>query len=425
MRLIFNQFLLSLVFLISTSVLAQSVRLDKVIAVVNDEAITYSEYQARFNRARLQNSQLANAPEGVDINILRALVDERLQAQIARQRGVSISASEVDRTIEEMATKNNMTMDQMFSELQSKDISRLEFERSIEEQILIRRLTEVVINSRLAISEQEVDYHLKAHRELYVSDESYELSHLYVSTTGKSDELSQSDEENVQAIASAINQGMDFAKAVEDYSDGENQQGGGYLGWRKEDQLPDIFLQALRQTPIGGVTEVIKSNNGLHLLKIHAKEGDLKIVTQQNLRHILISPRRKELTDAEALKYTQDLITELQQGVEFSKLARLHSDDQTSAKEGGELGWVNPGETAQPFETASLELQIGEISEPVKTQFGYHIIQVEQRRKKDISEDIARRQARNEIFRRKSSEQFKLWFSRAKDAAFIEMVVAE
>ncbi len=420
-----TRFLVSLALLISASVNAATVGLDKVIAIVNDEAITYAEYQARFNRARLQNSELAKAPSGVDVNILKALVDERLQTQIARQQGITVDQSDVTLTIRDMASQNDMPTDQLFSQLHDSGISKQEFERSIKEQILIRRLTDLVINSRLSVSEQEVDYHLKAHRELYATDETYELSHLFVSAAEKSEEQAASELENMQNIANAINSGMDFSKAVEDFSDGENREGGGYLGWRKEDQLPDIFLQALRQTPIGGVTEIIQSENGLHILKIHSKEGNLKMVTQQNIRHILVSPRRKSLTDAEAQKYAQKLVAELAQGAKFPQIARLHSDDESSATEGGELGWVNPGETAKPFEAASLALAINEISNPVQTRFGFHIIQVQERRKKDIAEELARSQAYSEVFRRKSQEQFKIWFSRAKDAAFVEMLVAE
>ena len=407
---------------ISTSQ-AQSVGLDKVIAIVNDEAITFSEYQARYNRELLQNRDLASSvPNQIDVNVLRALIDERLQAQMAKQRGIVVQESEVEGAIANMAAQNAVSTRQLYDQLLANRISELEFDRSIEEQILIQRLVDIAVKSRVNISDQEIDYHLQAHRELYTTDEVYDLSHLFVSISGKTDSEIQSDRDNIENIARAIDGGLDFKKAVQDFSDGDDKENGGYLGWRKEDQLPDLFLTALRQTPIGGVTEVIESANGLHLLKIHGKEGDLQIVTQQLVRHILVNPDEKELTDKETLEYTEKLLIELKSGAEFSKLARLHSDDPTSVAVGGELGWVNPGDTVPPFEAASGLLEINELSKPIKSRFGYHIIQVEERRKKDISQEIARQKAYAEIHKRKSKELFDMWFGRIREAAFIEVV---
>jgi peptidyl-prolyl cis-trans isomerase SurA len=407
---------------ISTSQ-AQVVGLDKVIAIVNDEAITFSEYQARYNRELLQNRDLASSvPNQIDINVLRALIDERLQAQMAKQRGIVVDESDVKNAIANMAEQNAVSIQQLYDQLLINRISELEFNRSIEEKILIQRLVDIAVKSRVNISDQEIDYHLQAHRELYSTNEVYDLSHLFVSTTGKSETEIQSDRDNLENIAIAIDNGLSFKKAVQDFSDSDNNEEGGYLGWRKEDQLPDLFLSALRETSVGGVTDVIESENGLHLLKIHGKEGDLKIVTQQMIRHILIRPDAKELTDEEALEYTKKILVELQNGAEFSRLARLHSDDNTSAATGGSLGWVNPGDTVPPFEAASRLLEIDELSKPVKSRFGYHLIQVQERRKKDISQDVARQKAYAEIHRRKSKELFDMWFGRIREAAFIEVV---
>ena len=411
-----------LLFGISTSQ-AQSVGLDKVIAIVNDEAITFSEYQARYNRELLQNKNLASSvPNQIDINVLRALIDERLQGQMASERGIVVNSSDVESAIANMAAQNAVSKKQLYDQLLKNRITELEFNRSIEEQILIQRLVDVAVKSRVNISDQEIDYHLQAHRELYSTEEVYDLSHLFVSKEGKSESAIQNDRDNLENIALAIVEGLNFKKAVQDFSDGDTKEEGGYLGWRKEDQLPDIFLSALRKTSIGGVTGVIESDNGLHLLKIHGKEGDLQIVTQQMIRHILVRPDEKELTNEEALEYTEKLLIELQNGAEFSKLARLYSDDSTSAAAGGSLGWVNPGDTVRSFEEASKLLEIDELSKPVKSLFGYHIIQVLERRKKDISQEVARQKAYAEIHRRKSKELFEMWFGRIREAAFIEVV---
>jgi peptidyl-prolyl cis-trans isomerase SurA len=389
--------------------------------VVNDEALTFSEYQARYNRELLQNQDLSRSNGEIDIEVLRALIDERVQAQVARERGLTVRDEEVDNVVANMAKNNNRSTVQLYVELNDRGITEIQFRRSLLEQILIKRIVDLAVNSRVEISTQEVDYHLQAHKELYTIDESYEISHLFVSVVGKSETEAASDQENVEEIRQALLQGLPFEKAVKDFSDGDKENGG-LIGWRKEDQLPDLFLDSLRDTPIGGITDVIRSENGFHILKIHSKEGDLKIVTQQRVRHILISPARKGLSEEEALTLAAELVTEIRAGADFSRIARLHSDDETSATLGGSLGWMNPGDTVGPFESAAQLLELNELSEPVKTQFGYHLIEVEDRRKKDISQELAKQQAYAEVYKRKQRELFQIWFGRIRDSAYIEMV---
>ena len=408
-----------LLFVVAFQGNAQS--LDRVIAVVNDEAVTYLEYQARYNRELLQNQDLGEKSSTIDIEVLRSLIDERIQAQAAENRGITVREEDVDRVLANMAVNNSRTIPQLFAELDDRGITELQFRRSLSEQILIQRIVDLAVNARVEISDQEVEYHLQAHKELYMSDESFEISHLFVSIAGKSESETASEMENIERIREALIQGMSFQKAVEDFSDGE-QENGGYIGLRKEDQLPELFLDSLRDTQIGGITEVIQSANGYHILKLHSKEGDLKIVSQQMVRHILISPNAKDLTDEEARDMALDLADQIRSGTQFAEIARRFSDDENSASIGGSLGWVNPGDTVPAFESASKLLEINQLSEPVKSPFGYHLIQVDERRKRDISQDLAREQAYEEVFKRKSRELFDIWFGRIRDRAYIEVV---
>ncbi len=417
--------LLALVIWFSSAVSAAVIQLDEIIAIVNDEAITYSEYEVRYRRQQIQNNQdVGQIPDGVDFKLLRLLVDERIQAQAAQARGISISPEEVNRILVSMAEQNKITPDELFEELESKGISSTDFMRSIEEQRLIQRIIDLSVNSRINVSEQEIDYHLQANKELNSSNEAYEISHLFVSISGKSDTEVAATLENVNFIHQGLQQGQPFDQAVADFSDGEKRAEGGYWGWRKEDQRPELFLKELRETQVGDITGVIKSENGFHIIKLHGKEGDEKIVTQQLVRHILVQPQRRNLTESEALEILNDIANEIRGGGDFEKFARLNSDDESSGQNGGSLGWINPGDTAPEFEQIALKLPLNQISDPVQSQFGFHLIEVLDRRTRDISQDLTRENARSIIFQRKSAELYRNWIDRLRDGAYIEYIVS-
>lgn len=400
---------------------ANTVALDEVIVIVNDEAITRSEYQTRYKRQQIETDQGSEQiPEQVDNEILERLIDERIQAQVAHATGVVISRAEVESTLGNMAAQNNFSQAQLIAELEGQGISEAQFLRSIEEQILIQRLIDISVTSRVAVSDQEVDYYLQTHKERYNPSQIYELSHLFVATAGKSATEIEHEAENITHIYQGLLQGQSFAKAVKDFSDSENKENGGYMGWRKEQQLPELFLTALRQTPVGGVTQVVQSPNGFHIIKLHAQEREQKIVTQQFVRHILIQPQREGLTDRETIDKLDEVANKIRQGGDFAKFARLISDDITTAHQGGLLDWVSPGDTAPRFEQAALSLPLNQMSAPVQTRFGYHIIEVLARREKDISSELARKNARRDLFTRKAAERYQNWFGRLREGAYIE-----
>ena len=404
----------------------QALNLDKVIAIVNEEAITLSEYQVRYKRGQLMTTNANDlVPAKLDVDVLRTLIDERLQAQMAISRGISVTELEVEQTLNEMAVQNELPLDQLISELDAQGISPMNFRRGIVEQRLIQKLIDVAVNSRITISDEEIDYHLQAHKELYTPNEAYEISHLYISTDEKSDEEIQQIAAKIKTVKEFWSTSGEFSEVIKTYSEGGDVEGEGYLGWRKEDQLPELFLNALRQTSVGAISEVLQSANGFHLLKVHSKEGDLKIVTQQLIRHILIQPARNDLTENEMISLAEDLRRQLIDGADFSKIARLHSDDNESAEEGGSLGWVNPGDAVPELEEAASALALNTLSQPVRSRFGYHLIEVQDRRKKDITYDLARKKAENEIFRRKAKELYEIWFDRLKNGAYIEFVAVD
>lgn len=423
MNIRISQFIFALTVLCSSVASAGAVALDEVIAIVNNEALTLSEYQARYQREQIQTHQTGQIPKEINPEILNLLIDERIQSQAAQAAGISINSAEIDDALINMANQNNMSPKELLVELKTQGISEVQFFRSIEEQRLIQRLVDIAVNSRVTVSEQEVDYYLQAHKERYMPDEGYEISHLFVSTAGKSEAEIESELENVNHLHQGLLQGQSFSTAVENFSDGENQKEGGYLGWKTGEQLPELFLIVLRQTGVGDVTEVIKSANGFHILQLHAKKGNTKVVTQHLVRHILILPQRHNLTDEEAIEKLTDIADKINHAGDFEKFARLTSDDIDSASAGGSLGWVSPGDTAPLLEQAILNLPLNQLSNPVRSRFGYHLIEVLERREKDIGQDIMRKNARNELFKRKAAELYQNWFDRLRDGAYIEYLV--
>ena len=398
-----------------------AVQLDQVVAIVNDEAVTRLEYETRHRREQLETRDTTfPVPEQINPAVLELLVDDKLKIQTAKRVGLGVSAQEVENTLAVMAEQGSYTLDGLLAALNEQGISPSQLRKSIEEQILISRVTEALVNSRVEISDEEIDYHLQAHKDLYSTNEAYEISHLFVSTEGKTEDEVRSTREMLDQLLQKLRSGGSFEQAVAEYSDGEEKETGGYIGWQKENQLPDLFLEALRETTIGGISSSVETPRGFHLFKLHSKGGDVRIVTQQRVRHILIEPNRRNLTGEEAVELLNTLITQIKDGEDFAQLARLNSDDQTSAVEGGSLGWVNPGDMAAALEETARSLPVNQVSRPFRSKFGYHIIEILERRDRDISRDLARRKAEQEVFRRKANELYQNWFGRMKENAYIE-----
>ncbi len=404
----------------ATPAQAQAIAIDKVLVVVNQEAITLSEYEARHRREVLQQTDdLAPFDGSVDQRILERMIDDRIQAQAALRRGIRIPDSQVSGAIAFVAEQNNTSPQRLLEGLAQDGITPRQFRASIREQQLIRRLVDVVVNSRVVINDQEIDNYLASHKELIASDEAYNLSHLFVALEGKSESEAQAEYENLAHIRRGLVAGHSFEQSVRAFSDSSNKEEGGRLGWLKIDQLPQLFVQTLRQTEVGEVSEIIKSSNGLHLLKLHDRRQSGKIVEQQQLRHILIRPDAGS-SDADAREQAEQLRARIDGGEEFEKIARAYSADQASGINGGGLGWTSPGDFSPEFEAATRALPLNEVSAPVRTQAGYHLVEVQGRRERDISLELARKQARQVIFRRKAAEIYDNWYRAIRAAAHIE-----
>ncbi len=401
---------------------AQAIGIDKVLMVVNEEPLMLSEYRARHQREALQEDLEIKEFDGrIDRRILERMIDERIQVQRARRRGMRISTAEVEQAVALIAEQNKVTVAQLLARLAASGIAAHQFKASIYEQRLIQRLLDIAVNARVAVSDAEIANHLATHQELTAVDKSYEVSHIFIAVPENSAATAQIEYEKLRRIRQNVLDGESFAQFAIEFSDSAQQAEGGYLGWRRHDQLPTLFLRALHETPLGGVSEIIQSENGMHLLQVHDAARSENIVDQQLVRHILIR-RGAALSDADAEQLADDLYARIHAGEAFDKIARLRSDDHGTAADGGLLGWSSPGEFPPEFEQAARALKIGEVSEPVRTRNGFHLLQVVERRRGDMNAAIAANRARQVIFQRKAAEIYENWRLALRAAAFIEYV---
>ena len=400
---------------------AQTIMIDKVLVVVNEEAITLSEYRARHKRLALQESeQLAPFYGNIEKRILDQMIDDRVLSQVARRRGVTFDAAEVQRTIAGIAQRNNLTAQQLFERLSEDGITEAEFRGEVREQQLIRRLVDIAVNARVTVSEDEVDEYLSRHSELLVDlEEQYEVSHLFVSIKNRELDAVQSEIDNLQHIRDSVVDGRSFEQSVRDFSDGQNKDGGGYLGWRKPEQLPQKFVDELRVIDVGAVTPVIQTDSGLHLLKLHARKANDQKVEQHRLRHILLLDDHDD-TD----QLAERLRARIAAGDDFAKIARTHSDDPASRNIGGHLGWGNVDDLSPQLRDAVRALEVNQVSAPLRSPSGYHLIEVIERRERNMGLDLASQRARRIIFQRKADELYNIWHDVLRDSAHIEYVSA-
>ena len=397
--------------------------IDQILVVVDNVPLTLSEYRVRHRQEIIQGARLAPFRGEVDSGLLDLMIDERLQVRRAESRGITVSEQEIDAAVEFIAGQNNVGSAALLSQLEMDGIAPLEFRASIREQQLIRKLMDAVANSRVVVSDQEIENYLNAHNELRAGDESYEISHLFIQSRDRSDAGIASERENLAVLRQRIREGLPFDQAVREYSDSSSKEDGGYLGWRRPDQLPELFLQALRamDPESDDLSPVLESESGLHLLRLHGRGGQGALVDQQLIEHILIAP--DSLTTLEEAEELAGRIHEqLLAGESFERMVRLHSDDSQSRDDGGSLGWVNPGSLVPEFEEVANALPVGQVSSPVKTRYGYHLIRVVDRRSTDMANEIAVNKARQAIFRRKAQELYSNWFQSIRQQAFIEYV---
>jgi peptidyl-prolyl cis-trans isomerase SurA len=400
-------------------------KIDRIVAIVDQAVITENELIDRIQTVRSQMEQQGATVPPLDVlqkQILERLINDRLLLQYAAQTGIRVDDTQLDRTIERIAEQNNLSVPEFRTALEQEGISYRKFREDIRNEITIARLREREVENRVNVTEAEIDNYLTTQSARGAEQDEYEIGHILIRAPedGSPEEL-QKLKEKAEEVLKLLQNGTPFAEVSARHSDAPNALEGGSLGWRSAGQIPDLFNEALKSMQPGELSDILRSPNGFHILKLNDRRGGTSplVVEQTKLRHILV--KLSEVVSENDAHQRMLMIKErLDHGGDFAELARQYSED-ASANSGGDLGWVNPGDTVPQFEQAMNQLAPGEISEPVRTPFGYHIIQVLERRKQDMTQEAARFKARQEIRIRKAEEAYDDWVRELRDRAYVEL----
>ena len=401
------------------------VKLDRIVAIVDQTVVTEQELESRIATVTAQLKKQGTELPAENVlrkQILERLITDTLQIQYAAQTGLKVDDNQLDKTIERIAEQNQMTLTE-FSEALAKDgVSMRKFRSDIRNEITIARLREREVDGRVNVTESEIDNFLTSQAANTENQDEFEISHILIRTPeeGATEDV-QKAKAKVDAAVKELNNGKSFAEVSASFSDAPNALEGGKLGWKSGTQMPALFLDALKTMQVGEVSQPLRSPNGFHVLKLTNKRGGNSplVIQQTHSRHILI--KLSEIMSEKEGKQKMDNIKErLDNGEKFEALARQYSEDST-ASNGGDLGWINPGDTVPQFEKAMNELKDNQISPPVRTQFGWHVIQVIERRSQDMSKEAARLKARQEIRAKKADEAYQDWIRELRDRAYVEL----
>lgn len=404
---------------------ARDSEIDRIMVIVNDDVITESEFSRQLrnikNELRSRDAKLP-ADSMLRKQVLERMINDKIQLQIAARTGVQVSESVVDNAVRTLAARNNLSVTELRDVLQRDGIAFEAFRANVKTQLTIRRLVEREIASRVAVTEEEISGFLATQNSSQDgAGLEYNVSHILIRVPeAAGTEADEDAKQRAEQVLEEIRGGMDFEQAAVSYSQAQDALDGGNLGWRKPGHLPKLFLSALGDLKPGQVSDVLRSPNGFHLLKLNEIRGQRTSKVQQTqARHILIQID-DFITPEEARRRLLNIRERIANGEDFAELARAHSSDPVSSTKGGDLGWLNPGDTILPFEQTMNRLQVGEVSEPVRTPFGMHIIQVVDRRTEDVGEQLDRNNARQQIHARKSDERYDQWLRQVREESYVE-----
>jgi peptidyl-prolyl cis-trans isomerase SurA len=405
---------------------------DRIVAVVNKDVITASELNEAIGSAerhlRRQGTPLPPR-ELLERQMLERLVIEKAQLMMARETGIRVDELQLDRAVQRVAEQNRMTLAEFRGALERDGVGFAAYREDLREQIILSRLREREVMDRIQVSEGEIDLFL-AETKSPAERVEFNLAHILVRIPEQaSPERIDAARGRADKVVLEARGGGDFARLAASYSDAPDALQGGALGWRAQDRLPDLFVAALAKMSPGDISGVLRSPAGFHVVKLIERRGAGAVeagapVLQTRLRHILIRTS-DSVSDADARRRLLTLRERIVGGgADFAEMARVHSDDGTAAR-GGELDWIFPGDTVPDFERSYAELKISEVSQPVRTPFGYHLIQVLERRTADLSPDRRRMQARQALRERKSDDAYQEWLRQLRDQTYIELKLEE
>lgn len=399
--------------------------LDGIAVVVNEDVITSNELKDKVGyyekQIQLSNGSISDM-SSLKKQVLERMIRDKIQLQQAANLGIQIDDISLNRMIDAMAKKNNMTLNELRSTLEKEGINFADFRSQTRDELIIQELQKRMVADKINVTPQEVKQFLDSSVQQDKSGTEFHLFHILIATPedASPDDI-QHAQQKAEKIYQKLLQGADFNQLAIRESDGSNALNGGDLGTRKANELPELFLQAIEGLQQGEVSNPVRSASGFHILKLVSSSSNVEMVTQTHARHILIKTSA-DTSDEEAKNKLLDIKKRIENGEDFADLANEYSEDPGSKIKGGDLGWANPGAFVPAFESVMASLANGEISEPFKSQFGWHIMQVLDRRKVDMTKTVMEAKAMQAIRTQKIDEELRLWLRRIRDEAYVEYV---
>ena len=417
---------LALLLVISTPVYSAEgdTPLDGIAAVVNDDIITHTELDAEVIRIsqelRRRNTQ-APPEEVLKKQVLERLINRKIQLQTARRANIVVDDETLNRALTNIAAESNLSLSQFRRVLIRDGVSFEGFRENMRDEITLNRFYQRQIDSRVSISDADITAFLETQQTQGNVSIEYEIGHILIAVpeSASAEEVSAA-RNQAESVVTRINEGADFAEIAVAESNGSRALDGGNLGWRPANELPTIFASVIPNMKKGEISKVIKSTSGFHVVKLlDTRDSDTQIVKQTNARHILVATQDRDRE--EALAMAKEMREHIMEGDDFAEMAKEHSDDLGSGKEGGNLGWINPGDTVAPFEKAMNSLSVGQLSEPVESRFGWHIIEVKERRDFDATETVKKNRARQALREQRVADERRTELRRLRDDAYVEV----
>lgn len=409
----------------SHAMAAKPIGLDRVVAIVDEDVVLESELNDRMqsvlDRLKGQYSQLPEE-DVLRKQVLDQLIVERIEIGLAKRYEIKVEETEIDQAIDRIREKNKMTADGLVADLKRQGLTLAGLRNQIRDELTINHLQQGVVNSRIKITPQEVDNFLASSDGKFATSPDYHIGHILIAVPSSADaDTIAAAEKKAKDIYQKLQGGADFAQLAIANSNDQAALQGGDIGFRKLAQLPELFGNQLANLKTGEVTAPFRSGAGFHILKnIEQRGGGQQLIEQTHARHILVKTS-EIMDDAQAREKLLTLKDKIEKGEDFAKLAKENSEDTGSMLSGGDLGWSTPGMFVAAFEETMANTPVGKISRLFKSQFGWHILQVLERRKEDMSEQMKRNQAQNVLRSRRFDEEFQLWLTQIREEAFVEI----
>ena len=399
--------------------------LDRVVAVVDSGVVMESQLNQRVQDiiGRLRSDGIELPPKEVlEEQILERLIIEEIQLQIGDQAGVKISDAELNRALSMIASENSMNLEQFKESLDANNDSYVKLRDQVRKELIIQRVQRGKVGANIEISEQEIENFLNSEEGRSKLAEQYNVQQILLSlnSSAPENEVNLVKEKGADLIE-RYKEGESFEKLAATYSSDQNALEGGSLGWRKSSELPSLFSNVVVKMKVGEISELIRSGAGFHIIRLSEKRGEVvKFEDQTLVRHILI-----QSSEIRSENQTKELINEIHQelidGEDFKQLARQHSEDPGSKMEGGELGWSSPDSFDPAFEAVMNSIDIGEMSKPFQSSFGWHILEVLDRRNEDISDDVRKNRAYSIIFNRKFEQELQRTLIELRSESYVDI----